>query len=404
MAMRLRHGAVTHEGRIRPGNEDALLAEDDLFAVADGMGGHVAGEVASRIAIETLRAERDAGVVEAIRRANRAIVDRSSSNPTLRGMGTTLCAVTIVDGGGSPLLQIANVGDSRAYLFRGGELHQVTDDHSYVGELEREGRLTREEARAHPQRNIITRNLGDREDVEVDLFEIDPFRGDRVLLCSDGLVDEITDDAIADVLRRTPDPEEAAARLVDLANEAGGHDNITVVVVDVVDDGSRALSASAALAGDPLPDRQAPAPAPADETATWATIGGGATRPPRRFTWRVGVFVALLAAVVAAAGAGIWWVGRGTYYVGLDGDRVAVFRGRPGGVLWVQPTLEERSELTIDDVPRSSEKAVRDGQEYGSRAEARRYVRRLAERSPTTTATTTTLVPLTTTTVAPAPQ
>ncbi|MDQ3147546.1 MAG: Stp1/IreP family PP2C-type Ser/Thr phosphatase, partial [Actinomycetota bacterium] len=261
--IRLRVGSATDTGLVRSVNQDAALVGEDeqVFAVADGMGGHAAGEVASEVALRALRAYAQPtveGMVRAVRMANQAVLDRAEDDPELRGMGTTLTTLSLVrtepDGEGpgsgieAELLLITNVGDSRVYLFRDGELTQVTVDHSLVEDLVREGRLPPEEARTHPQRNIVTRVLGNEPDVEVDPFPVVPRRGDRFVLCSDGLFSELTDDRIAGVLRRLKDPTDAARDLVRLANDAGGRDNITVVLVDVVEDGGRAGAASAALA------------------------------------------------------------------------------------------------------------------------------------------------------------
>ena len=235
--LRLVWAAASHPGRVRANNQDAAVAEEALFVVADGMGGHAAGEVASRVAIESMRESIGGGtLVDAVRLANRAVFEHAAEDPALRGMGTTLAAIALVDDSdGTTRMHVVNVGDSRVYLLRDGTLEQITDDHSLVAELEREGRLTAEEARVHPQRNIVTRVLGNTPDVDVDEFPIDPFRGDRFLLCSDGLFNEVPDDEIAAVLRQERDPQRAVDELVERANDAGGRDNITVVVVDLVD-------------------------------------------------------------------------------------------------------------------------------------------------------------------------
>ncbi len=257
MTVRLRAGATTDVGRVRTINQDSFLVLDDrgLYVVADGMGGHQGGEVASTLAVEALRATFVGGtsdaLAEAIEEANLRIHERGEADPDLQGMGTTVVAVAVVedDEGGS--LLIANVGDSRAYLFRDGDLTQLTEDHSMVADLVREGRITEAEAEVHPQRNIVTRVLGVYDQVDIDLWPVDVVRGDRLLLCSDGLFNEVAADQTASVLRRLSDPQEAADELVRLANEGGGRDNITVLVVDVVDDGGVAEAASSALAGEP---------------------------------------------------------------------------------------------------------------------------------------------------------
>ena len=235
----LRSGSASDVGRVRTVNQDLPLVRPDLYAVADGMGGHVGGEVAARVAVETLdqafeRVPTVDGLREAFSEANAAVWRESQSNRDLRGMGTTLTAVALVGGPeGRDVLALANVGDSRAYVFSGGEITQVTDDHSLAEERMRHGEMSEEEAAVHPQRHILTRALGVSAEVEADMWELEVRTGDRVLLCSDGLTNEVGTEEIAGILGEVDDPEEAAQRLVDVANEHGGADNITVVVVDV---------------------------------------------------------------------------------------------------------------------------------------------------------------------------
>ena len=260
----LRSGAASDVGRVRRNNQDQFLVDEPLFAVADGMGGAAGGEEASLTAVEALKVTFEAdptadGLAEGVRSANRAVWEKALQRPELRGMGTTMTAVALVQGDDDDeVLAVANVGDSRVYLLRDGRLDQITDDHSVPEELLRAGRITPEEAVGHPQRNMLTRVLGNEPEVEVDCFAIIPYNGDRLVLASDGLFNEVDHDGIAAVARRQSDPGTAAAELVRMARESGGNDNITVVVVDVVDDGDRAARASAAVAGAP-----APAPRPA---------------------------------------------------------------------------------------------------------------------------------------------
>ena len=235
----LRSGSATDVGRVRPINQDMPLERPNLYAVADGMGGHVGGEVAARVAVETLdqafeREPTVGGLREAFSEANAAVWYESQSNADLRGMGTTLTAVALVGGdGGRDVLALANVGDSRAYVYSDGYLFQVTADHSLAEERMRHGEMTEAEAAVHPQRHILTRALGVSSEVQTDMWELQLQTGDRVLLCSDGLSNEVGMDEMADVLGEVRDPEEAAGRLVDAANDHGGADNITVIIVDV---------------------------------------------------------------------------------------------------------------------------------------------------------------------------
>ncbi len=404
----LRWGAATDTGRVRSNNQDTPLAVEGLFAVADGMGGHRGGEVASQLAVRALESgfveRRAETLLEAVHQANDAIFERASDDPDLRGMGTTLTALAPVEGTDEDVedevLAVVNVGDSRTYLFRDGELEQLTEDHSLVEEMVRNGRLTPEEAEGHPQRNIVTRALGIEADVDVDWLTVVPYTGDRFLLCSDGLFGEVDEGRIASVLRRLEDPDDAAHELVRLANDGGGRDNVTVVVVDVTDDGGRSERASAAVsqpvrapqppdmagftaAVAPVTGEPDPAPAPAEALSgrrrRQAARRDRRAERPRRLTWRVAIFVLLFLGVVGAAAAAVGWQARRTFYVGFRDDEVAVFRGKPGGVLWFDPTFEESTELTRADVAPANLRDVQDGKEVASLDEARRYVENLRE-------------------------
>ena len=233
--MRYQWACATHTGLVRSNNEDALYPDTSgstegtvLLMVADGMGGHIAGEVASRIAVETAR-DIVGNPGRRVLGANNAILLEVAQNPDLAGMGTTM---TLVELGEDGVGQFAHVGDSRAYLLREGALRQLTEDHTVAAEYVAAGRLSPEEAMTHPQRNMITRALGLTQNLLVDEFEEPLIPGDRYLLCSDGVNSMLTDQEIADQLAADT-PEEAAWALVEAANAAGGHDNITVLVVDV---------------------------------------------------------------------------------------------------------------------------------------------------------------------------
>ena len=227
-----RVGAATHTGRHRVINQDSYLVDETLFAVADGMGGHKGGEVASRIALEALSEidVREVGdLVIGVDRANDAVFSAANEDPDLAGMGTTLVATAIM---GDDLLGVVNIGDSRIYVYNSGHLHQVSKDHSLVETLVRQGQITPEVANAHPQRNVLLRALGVDPEVSCDAWVIRPAPGDRVLLCSDGLFNELSELEISEVLESWSQPQPAAQELVRLANEAGGRDNITCLVID----------------------------------------------------------------------------------------------------------------------------------------------------------------------------
>jgi serine/threonine protein phosphatase PrpC len=244
----IRSAAESHTGYVRTNNEDLAVISSDLAAIADGMGGHLGGEVAARTAIEELveafqRDRTAAGLVAAVRMANRAIWRRSRVDRKLRGMGTTLTATALLRGDGEEApahLALVNVGDSRAYKLdsSGGNqprLIRMTEDHSVVEEMVRQGELTPAEAAVHPHRNVVTRALGIDSEVDVDVWDLEPVPGTRYLLCTDGLSDEVPESDIARVLAGSEDPHEAAKELVGLALAHGGIDNVTVVVTDIVD-------------------------------------------------------------------------------------------------------------------------------------------------------------------------
>ena len=236
--MTLRTAHLTHPGRKRRHNEDSYVHQPPLFAIADGMGGAKAGEVASGLAVEALHLRPDlsgddeAYVVDLIQEANRRVYTRASEDSEASGMGTTM-TVALVDAA-NDRVTFGHVGDSRAYRIRDDELEQLTDDHSLVGELIRSGKLTREEAEVHPQRSVITRALGTDPDVDVDTFAVDTQPGDIFLLCSDGLSGMVSDKTILSIVRdNRRDLQAAAKALIAAANRGGGDDNITVVVFAV---------------------------------------------------------------------------------------------------------------------------------------------------------------------------
>lgn len=243
--MNLRGGWASDVGRIRTNNQDVALYVGDLYAVADGMGGHVGGEVAARLAVDMLDERFHEiptleGLREAVIAANAMVYEHSLTEEALRGMGTTLTATAMVtESDGRRRVALVNVGDSRAYLFAENRLEQITSDHSLAEEQVRYGQLTEEEAAVHPSRHILTRALGVAPDVDVDLWELHVDVGDRIVLCSDGLTNEVGDDEIAALLASEADPTKAAGLLVERAVANGGSDNVTVVVVNVEADRQR---------------------------------------------------------------------------------------------------------------------------------------------------------------------
>jgi len=404
-------GAATDVGVVRRGNEDAHFVDEGIFAVADGMGGHNAGEVASALAVNTLRATLRGGVAghdelrTVIQRANTAIYTASLDDSTQQGMGTTLTAVAAVHGR-ADLVLVANVGDSRAYLYRDEMLERITVDHSYVQDLVTEGIISAEDARNHPRKNIVTRALGIDRTVEVDVSPLQVRNGDRILLCSDGLVDEVDDHDIGRLLGRHSDPREAAEVLVAQANSAGGRDNTTVVVIDVTD----------ASFVTPVPVRSGPDTGEMDVLAAISTVLGddagsdtggkkGKVRLPRgrpRISGGVALFwtaaVVILLFVVTAFGV----YGRTGFFLEEDADgMVSVYRGRPGGVLWFDPTMHRRSGVLMDQLPDAVQREVRNNRSFNKASNALQYLQYGYASYLTTVLTTTTTTAAPGTTVAP---
>jgi PPM family protein phosphatase len=311
--MRIQAGVATDVGKVREGNEDAYLVEPPLYAVADGMGGHRGGEVASQLALQTIAESFRRGQIpfsDQVQRANRAVFERSGTDRAVAGMGTTLTAA-LIDG---DLAHLAHVGDSRAYLLRAGALRKLTDDHTLVNRMVKAGEITEAEAEVHPHRNVLTRSLGTESDIDVDEWDVGLLEGDRILLCSDGLTGMLAEDQVKAILESTPGaPQEAADRLVRAANNAGGIDNITVVVLDV---------------------REGEADAPATVVRNVSARPAPAADRPRRRRWlRIGLIVAVLIVVVGAALAAFRAYLDDEWYVGEANGNVAIYQGIPVSVL-----------------------------------------------------------------------
>ena len=412
--MRLVIAAATDVGQVRSLNEDSFAVADHVVAVADGMGGHLGGEVASAEAVESfVQAATDHPNVDslllAVQTANSAVHLRASERHDLTGMGTTLCALAAT---GPDRCSVVNVGDSRVYLHTNGRLTQISEDHSFVEGLVREGRLTRAQAEVHPQRNVVTRALGIEPYVDVDGWDVVVMNGDRFLLCSDGLTNEVSEPKIADILNGSDSPEAAANELVRRANENGGRDNVTCVVVEVSEvepaDASVAeLSVAARLTRHSTAQTVTPTLTGLDPVVVAApgstagrTAGSSAgdaagassasRRRPRRFSWRGALFAVAVAAVFAVAVGGVGWYSRYTYSVGVQGDEIVIFQGPKDGVLWIDPIVL-RQNLTLDDVTDESiRESLRSGVDQADLAAAQDYVETLRDRITTTTTTTTT--------------
>ena len=362
-------GAKTDVGRVRGANEDSYMADGPLFAVADGMGGHVAGDVASQTAIKVIvdsaasHPPQEPEDLEAyVKSANKSIWEKASADSRLRGMGTT-CTLVFIEGSTA---HFAHVGDSRAYLFRNGELSQVTEDHTLVQRMVKEGRLRQDEAAQHPQRNIITRTLGVDPEVDVDLLTLELAVGDRVLINSDGLSSMIGDEAIKRTLAGADTADEAAEGLVDAALEAGGEDNITVIVLDVEpDDGSASKPAREQTQPREVTIR------PGDDVELDEPEGEAA---PSGNRFLKTAMVTLL--VIVLLGAGAYGATRyalaNSWYVGAnDGGAITIYRGIPDEIAGLTLKEEyETSPLQISDLPPSHRESVLEGIKQDSLEEA----------------------------------
>ena len=309
-------GSRTDVGCVRERNEDSLAVSPPLFAVADGMGGHAAGDVASELAVKVLmkNAPTTADVDmlgEAVIKANHAVINEAL-RAELAGMGTTMTAC-VIEG---THLAIAHVGDSRAYLLHHGKLQQLTRDHSLVADMGEAGRLTEEEARVHPNRSIITRAIGSDPNMQPDLYEITASPGDRLLLCSDGLYSMVENSRIQSQLARIRDPQRCASALVNDAISAGGLDNVTVVVVDIV--------------GDAVATRKRIA----RRSRLWWTF-----------------IILLLTAVIAGGCAGAYYYFSNSAYIGEQNGKVAVYTGTPGAIFGIETSqLSYVTDVSLSDL------------------------------------------------------
>ena len=351
---------VTDAGRKRRRNEDSFVREPPLFVVADGMGGAQAGEVASRLAATAFRDFHDADELESeervraiIQEANRRIYERARSDAEASGMGTTITAALLVGG----RVTVGHVGDSRAYRIRGGQIEQLTDDHSLVADLVRSGRIAPEEADTHPQRSVITRALGTDPEVDVDTFTVDAQPGDLFLLCSDGLTTMVDDGQLLSIVGRSKSLEEAAKALVKAANRAGGEDNVTVVMFSIESDAPELEDTAVApvdtrgatdledtLTGLDAPTllKAAPAAVLEREDGTKAEAWGPALddekpepdrrRPRPRWRRRFFLSVLSLAFVLVVIAAAFWALSRANF-IGADEDgNVVIYQGVPWGL------------------------------------------------------------------------
>jgi protein phosphatase len=385
----LEHHGVTHPGKVRNNNEDSLLVgegrDETLFVVADGIGGFEAGEVASSITIDVLKDIAPLGSLEdAIREANRRILAAAKGDEKLSGMGTTVVALRFGGTESEPAAEISHVGDSRAYLLRDGELKPITEDHSLVAELVRSGDLTRDEASEHPQKNLITRALGAEVEVEVDTTVLPIRSGDRFILCSDGLSDMVPETRMLDLLTFSPEgPEKAAQTLVSAALEAGGTDNVTVVVVDVKEGDPPAeeprrgdtQEMKAIVLEEAGARRRQEKPQAGDKRAEAEGLG-------RSLVVSIRVLAAVLVLVAMATPFYLWGTSR--FFLGFEEGEVVIYQGLPYEPLGYGLYQEvQRTGLKEPDVQARYRDPIENHKLYSSKEQVEATVRDLKDQEQT---------------------
>ena len=390
MTLTLRYAARSDVGLIRGNNEDAVYAGPRLLAVADGMGGHAAGDVASAVTIATLATLDDdeppadllGALDHAIRQANEQLRLMVDADSELEGMGTTLTALLW----SGSRLGLAHIGDSRAYLLRDGELTQITHDQTLVQRLVDEGQLDEADVPTHPQRSVLLRVLNGSPDAEADLSIREVRVGDRYLLCSDGLSGVVSNDTLRETLL-IPDPDDAVDTLVDLALRGGGPDNVTCVVCDVIDSGQ--AGSAIPVVGGSVADEDVDRGQPDTAAGRAAALRGHRRTPkkrpsddePQRRRWHGPVLVvALLIVVAGALFGGTWWYSQHQYYVGSDGHYVVVYKGIKGKVLGLSFSSPlENTGITVSSLPAFEREKVADTVSATSRSAADRIVAQLRQ-------------------------
>ncbi len=384
MALTLKYAVRSDRGLVRDNNEDSVYAGPRLLAIADGMGGHAAGEVASKIVIGTLEElDEDRPVADLIGTLRSTVDDATAAlahavqeNPALEGMGTTLTAIRF----GGSRIALVHVGDSRAYLMRGGQLSQITHDDTYVQSLVDSGKLTAEEASHHPRRSMILRALNGSE-VDPDISIREARRGDRYLLCSDGLSDVVTATTLLEALS-TGTPQACADRLIDLALRGGGPDNVTCIVADVVDESD---GDDVPIVGGAVSDSSEVTGSESSSPAVRAARMSQEQRPARvavvarRSKRRWGLAALLVLVLIGAGISGYLWTQK-QYFVGKDGNEVAVFRGVNAhfGPVSLYSVIEN-SDLRVSDLTQSAAGQVLNGITANNRSDAEAILSRLSD-------------------------
>lgn len=419
MTLVLRYAARSDRGLVRSSNQDSVYAGPRLLALADGMGGHAAGEVASKVVIASLAPLDDdepgddllAQLREAVQNGNAAIAELVQQDPDLDGMGTTLTAVLFA----GSRMGVVHVGDSRAYLMRGGQFSQITRDDSFVNELLEQGRITPEEAAVHPQRSLLLKALTGHE-VEPSLTVREARAGDRYLICSDGLSGMVSDETLAEAIQ-IPDPQACADRMIELALKGGGTDNVTVIIADVVDvdfgEDAPIVGGAAGDGSDEFHQGDSPAararaltqPAPQPRPEVQPPQEDPKVKRRRRFRWLAGAVVVLI--VLAAAAIATRYFVLSQYYVGEGpGEEVVIYRGVPGSILGIDLHSYEQGscppgglctdKLLVPALQEDARIAVKNGVKKDNLDDARKYIddflrphKQLADCKPATSSTST---------------
>lgn len=382
-------GFVTDVGKIRKMNQDFLAVSNSLFIVADGMGGHRGGEAASEIAIKKIFEKQTYSTVQSFRdqviEANTAVRAKAETNSELEGMGTTLCGITLVEPstGNAETLAVANIGDSRIYLLSQGKFSQITEDHSLVEEMRREGKITEKEAESHPHRNIITRALGIDVEANVDCWEIPLHKDDRFLLCTDGLSNEVSAVEIRHILEKVDSPQEAAEQLVRLANSNGGNDNTTVVIVDVKEGEESSTPSTASPISVPTPH----------QTSSFSTASRSlGNRPEGATEWEttpenIRKLIVTALVMLLIIGVFIGRYARDNYFVSfeqvgdtsIENSQILIYQGRTSSILWFDPTIEERRPILGRDLDERTVEEIKQKPQFETLQEASKYLDALQE-------------------------
>ncbi len=383
---RWRYAAATDVGLVRESNQDAIFVDNSLAIVADGMGGHAAGEVASAMTVEAIRDGFVArptieGLLSAVESANRDVLSDARTNPERFGMGTTVIVVGLThDGGGLTTPTMLHVGDSRAYQLRDGALRQLSADHSVAEEWVRMGRLTPEEALTHPRRHQLTRAIGVDDNIEIDVMSLHVQVGDRLLLCSDGLSNELDPEKLAELASADEPLEAIVHKMVTTARQSGGRDNISVVLLEF-DEAHEPLRI--------IDTTMSAAPPPVS-----TTVPSRAKKSGPRLTWRVALAFVVFAAVVGAFFYIMHWYAYSTYYLASDGHYIGVYEGQPNGVLWYKPRLVVKTNYLVNHLLAPAQRSLHLTISEPSIAESQNYAHFLygqwasAHTVPTTTTTT----------------